>query len=149
MKQKTDWIKPDDINRDWHVVDVKDQVLGRAATQIASLLIGKHKVAKVPNMDSGDYVVVINSKDIKLTRGKETRKKYYSHSGFPGGFKEVRFDKKLAQDPTFPITQAVRNMLPKNKLQDGRLKRLFVYEGAEHKHEAQKPVEYKLNDSQK
>jgi large subunit ribosomal protein L13 len=144
--QKTTWKRKEDVERKWHLVDVKGQILGRVATQIASLLKGKHKVDQVPNVDMGDYVVVINAKDVKLTRGKEKKKMYYSHSQFPGGFKEVRFDKLIAEKPTMPITKAVRNMLPANKLRDGMMLRLFVYEGPEHKNAGQNPEEYKLNN---
>lgn len=144
-KYKTDWTSEKQIERKWHLIDVSGQVLGRAATKIASLLIGKHKVEQVPNLDMGDYVVVINSSKVELTRGKETKKMYYRHSGYPGGFVETRFDKQMEKNSNFVIEQAVKNMLPKTKLQDTMLTRLFVYEGAEHKNTAQKPVEYKLS----
>jgi large subunit ribosomal protein L13 len=144
MEYKTKWTKKEDIERKWYVVDVKDQILGRAATQIASLLIGKNKPEIVPNVDCGDFVIVINSDEIKLTRGKEKKKMYRRHSGYPGALKEIRFDEQLKKDSTKIIDLAVKNMLPKNKLRDGRMSRLFVYKGSEHKHEAQKPQEYKL-----
>jgi len=144
MEYKTDWTKKEDIERKWYIVDIKDQILGRVATQIASLLIGKNKPEIVPNLDCGDFVIVINSDEVKLTRGKEKKKMYRRHTGYPGGLKEIRFDKQLKKDSTKIIDLAVKNMLPKNKLRDGRMSRLFVYKGGEHKHEAQKPVEYKL-----
>ena len=144
MKYKTTWTKKEDIKRNWYLIDVKDQVLGRAATKIASLLIGKGKVEFVPNEDCGDYVVVINSDDIKLTREKESQKVYYSHSGYPGGLKEVKFKEQLAKDSTKIIKDAVTTMLPQNKLRDPRMTRLFVYKGAEHKQSGQKPVEIKF-----
>jgi large subunit ribosomal protein L13 len=144
MEYKTQWTKKEDIERKWYVVDVKDQILGRAATRIASLLIGKEKPEIVPNVDCGDFVIVINSDDIKLTRGKEKKKFYRRHSGYPGALKEIRFDEQLKKDSTRIIDLAVKNMLPKNKLRDGRMSRLFVYKGGEHKHTAQKPEEYKL-----
>jgi large subunit ribosomal protein L13 len=144
MMYKTQWTKKEDITRQWYVVDVKDQILGRVATQIASLLIGKGKPEIVPNVDCGDFVIVINTDDIKLTRGKEKKKTYYRHSGFPGGLKEIRFDEQVAKDSRKIIEMAVSKMLPQNKLHDGRMSRLLVYKGDEHKHEAQKPVEYKL-----
>ncbi|MBI2357148.1 50S ribosomal protein L13 [Candidatus Dojkabacteria bacterium] len=137
--QKTKWTKKDEIVRVWHLVDAKDQILGKVATKVASLLIGKGKVNQVPNIDCGDYVVVINSADIKLTRNKEVKKMYYSHTGFPGGFKELRFDKLLEKDPTAPVRMAVEKMLPKNKLRALMEKRLYVYPDANHKHEAQGP----------
>lgn len=144
MEYKTQWTKKEDIERKWYVVDVKDQILGRAATQIASLLIGKNKPEIVPNVDCGDFVIVLNSDEIKLTRGKEKKKMYRRHTSYPGGLKEIRFDEQLKKDSTKIIDTAVKNMLPKNKLRDGRMSRLFVYKGGEHKQEAQKPVEYKL-----
>jgi large subunit ribosomal protein L13 len=144
MEYKTDWTKKEDIERKWYVVDVKDQILGRVATQIASLLIGKAKPEIVPNVDCGDFVIVLNSDDIKLTRGKEKKKFYRRHTGYPGGLKEIRFDEQLKKDSTKIINLAVKNMLPQNKLKDGRMSRLFVYKGSEHKNTAQKPVEYKL-----
>lgn len=144
MEYKTQWTRKEDIERKWYVIDAKDQILGRVATQIASLLIGKAKPEIVPNVDCGDFVIVINSDDIKLTRGKEKKKMYYHHTSYPGGLKEVRFDQMMARNSAKVIELAVNNMLPKNKLRDGRMNRLFVYKGSEHKHEAQKPVEYKL-----
>ncbi len=144
MKYKTDWTKPKDINRKWYVVDVKDKVLGRVATEIASLLIGKEKVEQVPNVDCGDFVIVLNSSKVKLTRGKEKKKKYYRHSGYPGGLKEITFDKQMSKNPNFVIENAVKKMLPKNKLRDNRMQRLFVYEEEKHPHEAQKPEVFKL-----
>lgn len=145
-KYKTDWLKEGEIERKWHIVDVADQVLGRAATEIASLLIGKHKVEWVPNMDCGDYVVVINSAKVKLTRGKENKKMYYRHSGYPGGIKEIDFASQMKKNPNFVIEKAVRLMLPKTKLSPSMMNRLFVYEGEDHKHEAQKPKKYNLSE---
>ncbi len=144
MKYKTDWTKKEDIKREWHVVDVKDQILGRACTKIASLLIGKGKTNIVPNVDCGDFVIVLNSDFVKLTRGKELKKTYYKHSGYPGGLKEIVFADQIKKNSTKVIEMAIKNMLPKNKLRDGRMSRLFVYKGGEHKNSAQKPVEYKI-----
>lgn len=145
MKYKTSWTKPSDVTRKWYVVDVSGQVLGRAATQIAELLIGKSKVERVPNVDCGDYVVVINSSKVELTRGKEKKKMYYRHSGYPGGFREITFEKQLDKNSNFVIEAAVKNMLPKNRLSNEMMKRMFVYEGSDHKHAAQSPEEYKLS----
>ncbi len=144
MKNKTTWITQKDITRKWYVVDVKGKVLGRVSTQIASLLIGKNKVEQVPNLDCGDYVVVLNSDKIKLTRGKEKKKTYFRHSGYPGGAKEITFDKQMLKNSKFVIEKAVTNMLPNNKLRSSMLTRLFVYEGTEHPHEAQKPEVFNL-----
>lgn len=144
MKYKTEWTKEKDVKKVWYTVDVKDQILGRVATKIASLLIGKSKPEFVPNVDMGDSVIVLNSDLIKLTRGKETKKMYYRHTGYPGGLIETRFDKQLEKDSRKIIESAVKNMLPKNKLRDGRMARLFIYKGGEHDNAAQKPIEYKL-----
>ena len=144
MKYKTTWTKKEDVTRSWYMVDVKDQILGKAATKIASLLIGKAKVEAVPNVDCGDYVIVLNADDIKLTREKETKKMYYRHSGFPGGLKSTRFDEQLKLDSTKIIKDAVITMLPQNKHRATRMARLFVYKGAEHKQSGQKPVEIKF-----
>lgn len=144
MKQKTTWTTPKDIERKWYVVDVKGKILGRAATEIASLLIGKSKVNQVPNLDCGDYVVVLNSDHVKLSRGKEKKKTYFRHSGYPGGAKEIVFDKQMAKNSTFVVEKAVKNMLPNNKLRSSMMNRLYVYKGEKHDHEAQKPEVFKL-----
>ena len=147
-KFKTTVTRPADVQRKWWIVDAKGQVLGRVATEIAKLLSGKHKVNTAPNVDSGDYVVVINSSEVVVKgKNKPRQKTYYRHSGYPGGLKEITFEKQMKKDSTFPIKSAVRNMLPKNKLRPGMLKRLHVYSGAEHDHEAQKPELYKLSES--
>jgi large subunit ribosomal protein L13 len=145
MKYKTTWTKPSEVNREWYIVDVKDQILGRASTVIASLLIGKAKTEIVPNVDSGDYVIVLNSDKVKLTGRKDQQKFYRRHSGYPGGFREIRFDAQMKKDSTQVILNAVKNMLPNNKMRDIRMTRLFVYKDENHKHEAQKPKEYKLS----
>lgn len=144
MKYKTTWTKKEDVNRDWYIIDVADQILGRAATKIASLLIGKGKPEIVPNVDGGDYVIVINSDKVKLTRGKEKKKMYYSHSGYAGALKETRFDKQMDKDSRKVIIAAVKNMLPQNKFRSRRVARMFVYKDSDHKNEAQKPTEIKL-----
>jgi large subunit ribosomal protein L13 len=137
---KTYSAKPSDVTRQWHVVDASEATLGRVATQVASLLTGKGKPQFTKHIDCGDFVVVINAKDIVVTGGKETKKVYYRHSNYPGGLKEATLAEKMEKDPTFAITNAVRGMLPVNKLRDGRLLRLKVYADGEHKHEAQKPT---------
>lgn len=144
MKYETKWTKNSEIERNWYTVDVKDQIVGRIASKIASILIGKSKSNIVPNVDGGDYVIVLNSDLIKLTRGKEFKKMYYRHTGFPGGLKEMVFDDLKKKDSRQIVELAVKNMLPKNKLRDGRMNRLFVYKDGEHKHQAQNPQEYKL-----
>jgi large subunit ribosomal protein L13 len=144
MKYKTSWTNKEDVERKWYLIDVKDQILGRASTQIASLLIGKEKPEIVPNVDCGDYVIVVNSDFVKLTRGKEKKKMYYRHSGYPGGYKETRFDEQMVKDSRKVIEDSVKNMLPQNKHRDRRMTRLIVYKNLEHKNSAQKPVEIKL-----
>ncbi len=138
--QKTTYIKKSEITRKWYLIDASNKVLGRIATEIASLLIGKKKVELTNGVDVGDYVVVINASKIELTRGKETKKMYYSHTTHPGGFKEIRYDKLVAKDPTAPLLMAVTKMIPKNKLRDNVLARLHIYADENHKHEAQQPV---------
>jgi len=129
--------KPADVKREWHVVDVKGKVLGRIATEIATLLMGKNKPTFTSNVDGGDFVVVINAKEIEVTRNKNNTKMYYRHSGLPGGLTEQTFDELLAKKPTKIIELAVYNMLPKNTLRAGRMARLKIYADAEHKHQAQ------------
>lgn len=141
---KTDWTSKNDIERKWYIIDAQDEVLGRLATRVASLLIGKSKVNFVPNLDMGDYVIVINSKDVNLTRGKEKKKIYYSHSGYTGNLKALRFDQLQERNPNKIIELAVKRMLPDTKLRKTMMNRLYIYEGKEHKHEAQQPEEYKF-----
>lgn len=136
---KTYSAKPGDVTRKWYVVDASEASLGRVATQVAQLLTGKGKPQFTKHIDCGDFVVVVNAKDVVVTGGKETKKTYYRHTGHPGGIKEATLEEAQAKDPTFAITHAVRGMLPVNKLRDERLKRLKVYADADHRHEAQKP----------
>lgn len=134
---KTPVTKAKEIKRAWHVIDLKDQILGRAATQIASLLIGKHKADLSSHLDSGDFVVALNSDLIKVTGKKLDAKRYYRHSGFPGNLKEATLREKLAQDSRQVLELAVKGMLPKNKLQTPRLRRLRTFKDATHPYEAQ------------
>lgn len=121
-----------EVKRDWHLVDVNGQVLGRMASQIARLLMGKNKASFSPHMDSGDFVVVINAEKIEVTGRKRTQKLYRSHSGYPGGFKEVTYAKMLKEHPERIITHAVSGMLPGNRLKKDRLGRLKVIAGEAH-----------------
>lgn len=130
-------LRKEDVTREWHLVDVKEQILGRIATQIAEKLIGKDKPTYTPHTDAGDFVVVINASKVALSRGKELKKTYRWHTGFPGGVKERTFQEMLDKHPERVILQAVKNMLPKNKLQRDRLARLKIYPGPEHQHESQ------------
>ncbi|HDJ99987.1 MAG TPA: 50S ribosomal protein L13 [Firmicutes bacterium] len=140
---KTTLIKPKDVVRNWWLIDAKDKTLGRIAVVIAKLLMGKHKPDYTPYADSGDYVVVINADKIKVSGEKEIEKIYYHASGYPGGLKETRFRDMIKKHPDFPIRSAVKGMLPKNKLRYRMLKRLKVYAGNEHPHNAQNPIPYK------
>lgn len=127
----------EDVQRQWHLIDAKDQILGRLATQIATLLIGKNKPTYSPHVDGGDFVVIINAAQVKLTRNKAESKLYHWHSGFPGGLKEINFKDALAKRPEFVFERAVKNMLPKNRQQDKRMARLKIYATAEHPHQSQ------------
>ena len=129
---KTSVLKEKFISRAWHLIDLDGIVLGRAATKIASLLMGKHKAFNSSNLDHGDYVVVINAEKVKVTGKKMSDKMYYSHSGFPGGFKSQNLSQLMAKDPRKVIEKAVKGMLPKNKLQQPRLRRMKVYVGQDH-----------------
>jgi large subunit ribosomal protein L13 len=131
--------KPRDIERRWYVVDANDVVLGRLASEVAAILKGKHKPIYAPHADTGDHVVVINAGGIRLTGGKETKKVAYRHSGHPGGLTETRYDRLLDERPAFVVQKAVKGMLPKNSLGRSMLRKLQVYEGAEHPHAAQQP----------
>ncbi|QJT08880.1 50S ribosomal protein L13 [Oceanidesulfovibrio marinus] len=135
---------PKDINRDWFVVDAADQILGRLATQIAHRLRGKHKAEFAPHMDNGDFIVVVNAEKIKVTGNKLNDKFYYRHTGYPGGIKSRSLAETLERKPEDAIMTAVRGMLPKNKLGRAMLKKLKVYAGPEHPHEAQNPQQLPL-----
>lgn len=144
---KTFSMKSSDVTRNWYVLDASELPLGRLATQVASLLIGKGKPTISAHVDGGDYVIVINAQDLVVTGNKLLDKKYYRHSSYPGGLKTARLEEKLVKDPTQVVIRAVRGMLPVNKLRDGRLLRLKVYSGAQHQHEAQKPEVISLKRS--
>ena len=135
--QQTFMQRKEDVTRKWHLVDVKDQILGRISTQIAEKLIGKDKPTYTPHTDGGDFVVVINARQVAVTRGKELKKIYYKHSGFPGGLKQRTFEEMIRKNPEEVIRLAVKNMLPKNRLQGDRMARLKIYADAEHKHDSQ------------
>lgn len=143
---KTYSAKPSDVTRKWYVIDASETTLGRVATRAASLLLGKGKPQFTAHIDCGDYVIVVNAKNLKVTGSKLTDKMYYRHSGFAGGLSERSLADQLAADPTVAITNAVRGMLPVNKLRDDRLARLKVYAEALHNHEAQKPETITLKD---
>lgn len=141
MKQEklTRFIRTEDASKKWFVVDAKDQVLGRLATKIARIIRGKEKPLFTPNADTGDFVIVINADQLKLTGKRETMKTYFSYSGYPGGGKIRKFEDMLQKNPEFVVQHAVKGMLPKNRLGKQLIKKLKVYAGDSHPHQAQKP----------
>ncbi len=143
---KTYSAKPVDVTRQWYVIDASEMPLGRVATVIAKLLLGKGKPMFTKHIDVGDYVVAINAAKVQVTGDKMDTKMYYRHSSFPGGLKESTMREAQAKDPTYALFHAVRGMLPVNKLRDGRLDRLKIYPDAEHTHEAQKPRTISVKD---
>jgi large subunit ribosomal protein L13 len=136
---KTQVAKKEEVNRDWYLINAEEKVLGRIATHIANVLRGKNKPTFTPSVDTGDFVIVVNANKIALTGNKLNDKMYYSHSGYPGGIKSINAGKLLEKKPADIIKKAVKGMLPKNKLGAHMLKKLKVYGGSEHPHEAQQP----------
>lgn len=141
---KTYVTKPAEVERNWYVIDAEGQTLGRLASKIATLLRGKHKPIYSPSVDCGDYVIVVNAKKIQVTGQRMDQKVYYRHSGYPGGLTEITLRQQLEKHPTRVIELAVRGMLPKNKLGRKMIKKLKVYAGEEHPHQAQQPVAMEL-----
>ena len=142
MKQEkmTRFISTEDADRKWYIVDATDQVLGRLATRVASIIRGKNKPTFTPNADTGDFVVIINADKVKVTGKREFLKTYSHHSGYPGGLKTRTFEELMAKKPEFVIETAVKGMLPKNRLGRKLIKKLKVYAGESHPHQAQKAV---------
>ena len=136
--------KPGDVNREWHVIDATDVVLGRLASQVAVLLRGKHKPIFAPHVDTGDFVIVINAEKIALTGQKLEQKMDYRHSGFPGGLRATNYVELLATNPRRAIEKAVQEMLPHNKLSDAQITKLKVYAGDVHPHAAQNPKPFEI-----
>lgn len=141
---KTYSAKQQDVERAWHLIDLEGKTVGRAATEIATLLRGKHKPTFTPHVDTGDFVICINADKVVFTGDKLTDKFYFRHSGYPGGLKVMSAEEVLAKSPEDIIKFAVRGMLPKNKLGRQIIKKFKVYVGAEHPHSAQEPVAYEL-----
>jgi large subunit ribosomal protein L13 len=135
----TRFIKTEDADRKWYVVDAKDQILGRLASKIARVIRGKNKSIFTPNTDTGDFVVVVNASHVKVTGKRELLKTYTHHSGYPGGLKVKSFEELMAKKPEYVIHSAVKGMLPKNRLGRKLIKKLKVYRGESHPHSAQKP----------
>ncbi len=136
--------KPEDVQRDWVIIDATDIVLGRLATHVAVLLRGKHKPTFAPHMDMGDFVIIINAEKVALTGSKLAQKRAYRHSGYPGGLSSMTYIEMLEKHPTRAVEKAVRGMLPKNSIGRAQLTKLKVYAGAEHPHAAQQPKTYTL-----
>jgi large subunit ribosomal protein L13 len=136
---KTEVAKIENVKRDWYLVDAQDMVLGRLSSAVANILRGKNKAIYTPSVDTGDFVIVINAEKIALTGHKLADKIYYNHSGFTGGLKEITAGKLLEKKPSDLIKRAVKGMLPKNKLSRHMLKKLKIYAGSSHPHDAQRP----------
>lgn len=137
--------KPAEVTRTWHVIDATDVVLGRLASQTATLLRGKHKTTFAPHVDGGDFVIIINAEKVALTGAKLEQKKAYRHSGFPGGLKSTSYTELLAKNPAKAVEKAVRGMLPHTTLGREQLTHLKVYAGPEHPHAAQKPQPFEIS----
>lgn len=138
---KTLSAKPETVKRDWYVVDAAGKTLGRLSTEIARRLRGKHKPEYTPHVDTGDYIVVINAGQVRVTGNKASDKVYYSHTGFPGGIKSINFEKLVDKAPEQIIQKSVKGMLPKGPLGRAMFRKLKIYAGAEHPHAAQQPKE--------
>jgi large subunit ribosomal protein L13 len=136
---KTGFAKKESVERKWYVIDAKDQVLGRLAVEIARRLRGKHKPTYTPHIDTGDYIIVVNADKIRLTGNKLEKKMYYRHTGYPGGLKVISLKKLLQRKPERVLEHAVKGMLPKNRLGRRMYKKMKVYVGPDHPHEAQQP----------
>ncbi len=145
LSYKTKSAKKSEVERKWHLIDAEDMIVGRMCTQIASILRGKHKPSYTPHVDTGDFIVVINAEKIRFTGKKMTDKVYLRYTGFPGGQKAETPMSFLAKRPGAVIENAVRGMLPKNRLGRQMFKKMFVYAGPDHKHAAQSPVQLKFD----
>lgn len=131
--------KPESVKRDWYVIDAEGKTLGRLATEVARRLRGKHKAEYTPHVDTGDYIIVVNAEKVTVSGKKTTDKIYYRHTGYPGGIREINFEKLQAQKPEMIIEKAVKGMLPRNPLGRAMFRKLKVYAGANHNHTAQQP----------
>ncbi|HEX9033779.1 MAG TPA: 50S ribosomal protein L13 [Streptosporangiaceae bacterium] len=136
--------KAADVQRQWHVIDASDVVLGRLASQAATLLRGKHKPIFAPHVDTGDFVIIVNAAKVALTGNKLADKRAYRHSGYPGGLRSIAYGDLMATNPERAVTKAVKGMLPKNTLGRQMLSKLKVYAGPEHPHQAQQPVPFEI-----
>jgi len=145
MAVKTYTPRESQIERSWFVVDAEDAVLGRLSTRVASILRGKHKPEFTPNLDAGDFVIVVNAEKVRVTGGKERQKLYYRHSRYPGGIRSLAFHEMIERHPERVIQLAVRGMMPKNALGKRMLRKLRVYAGPDHPHIAQQPAKLEIN----
>ncbi|CAB0150969.1 50S ribosomal protein L13 [Pseudidiomarina piscicola] len=136
--------KPETVQRDWYVIDAEGKTLGRLATEIARRLRGKHKPEYTPHVDTGDYIIIVNAEKVAVTGRKAQNKIYYSHSGYPGGIKEINFEKLIAKAPEMVIQKAVKGMLPRGPLGRAMFRKLKVYAGTEHNHVAQQPKQLEI-----
>jgi large subunit ribosomal protein L13 len=134
--------KKSEVQRNWYVIDAQGQVLGRLATQIATILRGKHKPTYTPSMDDGDFVIVVNADKVRLTGSKPVQKVYYRHSGYPGGLRQISFKEMMQKHPDRVLRLAVRGMLPKTRMGRKQLVKLRIYAGPNHPHAAQQPIAY-------
>ncbi len=141
---KTYAIKKQEVVKKWYLIDAEDQVLGRVASRIASILRGKHKATYTPHVDMGDNVIVINADKVKLTGTKPFKKMYYRHSNYPGGLRETSYFEMMQKDPTFALRNAIKGMLPHNRLSRRQLLHVKIYAGGSHPHEAQKPEKIEI-----
>jgi large subunit ribosomal protein L13 len=144
LSYSTKSLRKEDVNRQWFIIDAEGEVVGRMCTQIAHVLRGKHKPDYTPHVDNGDYIIVINAEKARFTGDKLNQKEYITYSGYPGGQKRKTAKEMFDRKPIAVIEKAVKGMLPKNKLGNKMFGKLFVYEGAEHPHKAQKPQEFKF-----
>lgn len=143
---KTFTAKPHEITRNWYVVNVAGKVLGRVSTEIARILRGKHKAIYTPHVDTGDHIIVINADKVRVTGRKSKDKMYHRHTGYPGGLRSINFQDLQSKNPNQIVELAVKRMLPKGPLGREMLRKLHVYAGAEHQHQAQKPVDLNIKD---
>lgn len=144
LSYKTVSAKKETVERKWYVVDAEGEVVGRLATRIATVLRGKHRPDYTPHVDTGDNVIVLNADKVRFTGSKASQKEYISYSGYPGGQKRVTAEAQFEKQPLRVLESAVRGMLPKTKLGKAMIKKLFLYEGGEHPHQAQKPEQFKF-----
>jgi large subunit ribosomal protein L13 len=136
--------KPADVERQWHVIDATDVVLGRLASQVATLLRGKHKPIYAPHLDTGDFVIIVNADKVALSGNKLEQKRAYRHSGYPGGLRSIGYGDLLAKHPERAVEKAIKGMLPKNTLGRKMFSKVKVYRGPEHPHQAQQPVPFEI-----